>query len=135
LSKQALAASQLEEKSHYIVPHGSSPAKDFRLCLDSMLDQVSTMRERLATSSGAVEQWKALSRRFPELDDIVDRTHREEEITSSEMRRRLIRLYHAYVAEWNVVENALEAQFEQKTTPKPLAHESQLLIQKGLLCR
>lgn len=135
LRKQALAASQLEEKSHYIIPHGSSPAKDFRLCLDSMLDQVSTMRERLATSSGAVEQWKALSRRFPELDDIVDRTHREEEITSSEMRRRLIRLYHAYVAEWNVVENALEAQFEQKTTPKPLAHESQLLIQKGLLCR
>ena len=88
-----------------------------------------------ALSSEAVEQWKALSRRFPELDDIVDRTHMEEEITASEMRRRLLRLYHAYVAEWNVVENALEAQFEQKTTPRPLAHASEAPIQQTLLCR
>ena len=135
LRKQALAASQLEDKSHYIVPHGSSPAQDFRLYLDSMLDQVSTLRKRLSMSSEAVEQWKALSWRFPELVDIVDRTHMQEEITASEMRRRLLRLYHAYVAEWNVVENALEAQFEQKTTPRPLAHASEAPIQQTLLCR
>ena len=135
LRKQALAASQLEDKSHYIVPHGSSPAQDFRLYLDSMLDQVSTLSKRLSMSSEAVEQWKALSWRFPELDDIVDRTHMQEEITASEMRRRLIRLYHAYVAEWNVVENALEAQFEQKTTPRPFAHASEAPIQQTLLCR
>lgn len=135
LRKQALAASQLEDKSYYIVPHGSSPAKDFRLYMYSMLDQVSTLRERLTMSSEAVEQWKELSRRFPELDDIVDRIHTEEEITASEMRRRLIRLFHVYITEWNVVENALEAQFDQKTTPKLVAHESEPPIQQRLLCR
>ena len=110
-------------------------SQDFRLYLDTMLDQVSTLRERLSMSSEAVEQWKALSRRFPELDDIVDRTHMEEEITPSEMRRRLLRLFRVSVAEWNVVENALEAQFEQKTTPRSVAHESEPPIQQRLLCR
>lgn len=46
----------------------------------------------------------ALTRRFPELDDIVDRTATAENLLPTDMQKQLIRLYQTYVAEWDAVE-------------------------------
>jgi hypothetical protein len=136
LRKQALAASYLEDKTHYIVPHGNPPVEDTRLYFESMLAQVASLRERLKPSDQEGDQWWALSQRFPELNDIVDRTHTEENITLPEMRHQLIRLFQAYVSEWDLVEPSLSEQFVRKDGSNDVVtHESQLSILKGLLCR
>jgi hypothetical protein len=72
LRKQALAASQVEDQTRYIVPHGARPVSDIRLHLQHMLVQVSTLKELLNYSEDTGSQWKSLTQRFPELDDIVD---------------------------------------------------------------
>jgi hypothetical protein len=133
LRKQALAASHLEDKTHYIVPHGNPPVEDIRLFLKNMLEQVATLRERLKPSNKEVDQWRALSQRFPELNDIVDRTHTEENITLLQMKHQLIRLFQSYVSEWDLVEPSLSDQFERNDNSSVVDHESQLSIRKGLL--
>ena len=136
LRKQALAASQLEDKTSYIVPHGNPPVEDTRLYFESMLAQVASLRERLKPSHQEVDQWRALTQRFPELNDIVDRTHAEENITLPAMRLQLIRLFRAYVSEWDLVEPSLSEQFIRKDgSNNAFLHESQLSILKGLLCQ
>jgi hypothetical protein len=135
LRKQALAASQLEDNTQYIVPHGNPPAENIRLYLDSMLAQVATLRERLKPSPQEDDQWWALSQRFPELNDIVDRTHTEENITLLEMRHQLIRLFQSHVSEWDLVMPLLREQFERRDSSSLVIHQSQLSIQKGLLSR
>jgi 7-cyano-7-deazaguanine synthase in queuosine biosynthesis len=134
LRKQALAASQLADKTHYVVPHGSPPAEDTRIYLANMLSQVSTLRERLKTSDQAVEQWKSLTQRFPELNDTVDRTHTEENLTSQEMQYQFVRLFQAYVFEWDEVEQSLLHHFEKQQSASLDDHESPLSDQKELLC-
>jgi len=135
LRKQALAASQLEDKTSYIVPHGNPPGKDIRLHLENMLAQVAALRVHLKPFDQRADQWRALSNRFPELNDIVDRTHTEENITLPEMRHQLIRLFQAYVSEWDLVQPSLSEQFVGKDGSNDLViHESQLFIRKGLLC-
>ena len=132
LRKQALAASQLKDNTQYIVPHGNPPAGDIRLYLESMLAQVATLRDRLKASNREVDQWWALSQRFPELNDIVDRTHSEENMTLLEMRHQLIRLFQSYVSEWDLVTPSLLEQFERRDISNIVNHESQLSKQKGL---
>jgi hypothetical protein len=132
LRKQALAASQLNDNTQYIVPHGNPPAGDIRLYLESMLAQVATLRDRLKASNREVDQWWALSQRFPELNDIVDRTHSEENMTLLEMRHQLIRLFQSYVSEWDLVMPSLLEQFERRDISNVVNHESQLSKQKGL---
>ena len=104
LRKQALAASTLEEdRTRYIVPHGKKPAGDTSLYLQHMLAQVSTFRGLLNVSDNPNLQWKSVIQRFPELDDIVDRTAMAENLLSVDMQRNLIRLYQTYVTEWDAV--------------------------------
>jgi len=134
LRKQALAASQLADKSHYIVPHGNTPAKDTKIYLTSMLALVSTLRERLKASDQAADQWKSLTQRFPDLNDIVDRTHTEENLTPQEMKYQFVRLFQAYVFEWDEVEQTLLQHFEKQQGASLDVHESQLTDQKELLC-
>lgn len=134
LRKQALAASHLADKTHYIVPHGSPPAKDTKIYFENMREQVSTLRERLKTSDQAVEQWKSLTQRFPELNDIVDRTHTEENLTPHEMKNQVVRLFQAYVSEWDGVETTLSKHFEKQQSTSRDDHESHLFVQKELLC-
>jgi 7-cyano-7-deazaguanine synthase in queuosine biosynthesis len=104
LRKQALAASLMEDKTRYIVPHGRKPAGDTSLYLRHMLAQVSTLRDLLNVSDDLNLQWESLARRFPDLDDIVDRTAMAEILLPADMQKHLIRLYQAYVTEWDAVE-------------------------------
>jgi hypothetical protein len=135
LRKQAYAASQLEDKTPYIVPHGNPPAGDIRLYLENMLAQVAALRVHLKPSNQRADQWRALSQRFPELNDIVDRTHTEENITLLEMRHQLIRLFQSYVSEWDLVIPSLSEQLGRKENSSVVDHTSQLSIRKGLLSR
>ncbi|GAB4376361.1 MAG: hypothetical protein Kow00121_23300 [Elainellaceae cyanobacterium] len=129
LRKQALAASRVEDKTHYIVPHGARPVSDIRLYLQNMLTQVSTLKGLLNCSEGAVSQWESLTRRFPELDDIVDRTHEIEGLTPPEMRENLIRLYQTYVLEWDAVEPQISGDFLSQVIDQPITQDFQMAIQ------
>lgn len=134
LRKQALAASRLEDKTRYIVPHASQPLGDVWLHLQSMLAQVSTLRKLLRDSDQAIHQWASLTQRFSELDDIVDRTHGEEGLSLLDMRDKLIRLFQAYVIEWDTVEPQILEQFERQPSAKQVVQQSQLSIQEGSQC-
>jgi hypothetical protein len=129
LRKQALAASQVKDKTHYIVPHGTRPVGDTRLYLQHMLAQVSTLKELLNYSENTTTQWKSLTKRFPELDDIVDRTHEVEGLTSLEMRKRLIQLYQTYVSEWDTVEPQISGDFLNQVSVQQVSQDFQLAIQ------
>jgi hypothetical protein len=129
LRKQALAASRVEDQTYYIVPHGAHPVSDIRLYLSHMLAQVSTLKGLLNCSENAVSQWKSLTRRFPELDDIVDRTHEVEGLTPLEMRKNLIRLYQTYVLEWDVVEPQISGDFLSRAIDQPVSQDLQMAIQ------
>jgi 7-cyano-7-deazaguanine synthase in queuosine biosynthesis len=105
LRRQSLAASLTEDKTRYIVPHGRKPARDTSLYLQHMLSQVSTLKDLLNVSKPANLQWISLTQRFPELDDIVDRTAMAENLMPADMRANFIRLYQTYIAEWAAVES------------------------------
>lgn len=102
-----LAASKIEDKTRYVVPHGSPPASDPNLHLSHMLAQVKTLRNLLTRSSKIDLQWEALTGEFPELDDIVDRSAGVENLSPAEMRSRLIELYQAYITEWDIAESQI----------------------------
>ncbi|EDX75939.1 hypothetical protein MC7420_5373 [Coleofasciculus chthonoplastes PCC 7420] len=106
LRKQALAASKIEDRTRYVVPHGNRPAKDPSLHLRNMLVQVCTFRRLLSAS----DQWEALTREFLQLDDIVDRSAAAENLLPADMQSRLIKLYQTYVAEWDTVESRIAAE-------------------------
>ncbi|NER98246.1 MAG: hypothetical protein F6J86_31210 [Symploca sp. SIO1B1] len=114
LRKQALAASKIEDKTRYIVPHGNRPVGDPSLHLYNMLVQVSTFRRLLGGSDNHNFQWQALTREFLALDDIVDRTAAAENLLPAEMRNHLIKLYQNYVAEWDIVESQITAELLDK---------------------
>jgi 7-cyano-7-deazaguanine synthase in queuosine biosynthesis len=135
LRKQALAASQVEDKTQYIEPHGNPPVKDIRLYLESMLAQVATLRERLKHNDRNVDQWRSLTQRFPELNDIADRTHTEEDITLPEMRFQLIHLLRSYVSEWDRVEPTISEQFRQRGNSYLADQESPFIIGKDPSCQ
>lgn len=129
LRKQALAASRVEDQTSYIVPYGARPVGDIRLYLHHMLAQVSTLKGLLNHSEDVVSQWQSLTRRFPELDDIVDRTHEVEGLTSLEMRKNLIRLYQTYVSEWDTVEPQILGDFLSQVIDQPVSQDFQMAIQ------
>jgi 7-cyano-7-deazaguanine synthase in queuosine biosynthesis len=107
LRKQALAASKLEDKTRYVVPHGDPPVSDPREHLLNMLAQVDTFRALLTSSNKIDLQWEALTREFPILDDIVDRSAGVENLSPAEMRSRLIKLYQSYITEWDIAKSQI----------------------------
>jgi hypothetical protein len=129
LRKQALAASRVKDQTHYIVPHGTRPVGDIRLYIQHMLAQVSTLKGLLKYSENTTAQWESLTKRFPELDDIVDRTHEGEGLTSLEMRKCLIRLYQTYVSEWDTVEPQISGDFLNQVSNQQVSQDFQLAIQ------
>lgn len=129
LRKQSLAASRLKDQTHYIVPHGTRPVSDIMLYLQHMLAQVSTLKGLLKCSENDAAQWKSLTKRFPELDDIVDRTHEVESLTPLEMRRCLIELYQTYVSEWDTVEPQISGDFLNKMSVQQVSQDFQLATQ------
>jgi len=135
LRKQAFAASQLADKTEYIVPHGNPPAENSKLYFESMLAQVAALRECLKPSNTAADPWQALTQRFPELNDIADRAHADENMALLQMRHQLIRLFHTCACEWHTAEQSLFEQFEHQTHSVLGIQELQDPIQQELLLR
>ena len=78
--------------------------KNPSLCFLNMQAQVRTLDSLFAVSN---EPWITLTKKFPVLDDIVDRTAMAENLLPADMRSRLIQLYQNYVSEWNAVESQI----------------------------
>lgn len=102
--RQSLAATSIKDRTRYVVLHGKPPVKDPSLCFLNMQAQVRTLDSLFAVSD---EPWKTLTKKFPILDDIVDRTATTENLLPADMRSRLIQLYQNYVSEWNAVESQI----------------------------
>ena len=111
LRKQALIASKVEDRTRYVVPHGRKSATDRSLHLRHMLAQVDTLRNLLGVSNSPNIQWEALTRTFPELDDIVDRSAEADNVVPVDMQHHLIELYQTYVTEWDTVKARISAEF------------------------
>ena len=107
LRRQALAAAQVEDLTRYVVPHGVEPQRDPTLHFRAMLAQVDTFRSILNISERPDLRWEALSREFPILDDVVDRTAILEKLSAAEMHSQLVQLYQNYVSEWDAVRDQL----------------------------
>ncbi|OCQ98768.1 hypothetical protein BCD64_22185 [Nostoc sp. MBR 210] len=107
LRRQALAAANIEDKTAYIVFHEKHPDKDRSLPFLNMREQVHIFKKLLSVSSESVGQWEALTRRFSDLEDIVDRTAAAENLLPIDMQSQLIQLYQNYVAEWDTVESRI----------------------------
>jgi hypothetical protein len=108
LRRQALAAAKIEDRTRYVILHGShQPVADPSVSLRHMLAQVDTLRYLLNKSNSHELQWEALTRKFPILDDIVDKCYALEKLTIPDMQSKLIRLYQNYVTEWDEVKSQL----------------------------
>lgn len=105
LRKQSLSASMIRDETRYVVPHGEQPKGDVTLHFRHMKDQVSVLKSILDIDSAPSTQWEALTQRFPELDDIVDRMCTVEEMPNENLKAHLIRLYQSYISEWSIVES------------------------------
>ena len=112
LRRLSLMAINLEDKTPYVITHGDNQLKhDPTLYFRSMQKQVQTLHKLLQQSQEKNMQWKYLVREFYELDDIVDRTYELENLSPSQMKNNLIKLYENYVSEWMAVESHLEKGF------------------------
>ncbi|MGB7440708.1 MAG: 7-cyano-7-deazaguanine synthase [Coleofasciculaceae cyanobacterium] len=129
LRKQALAALTIEDKTRYIVPHGRKPVEDTSLYLKHMLMQISTLRDLLNASPKPNLQWKSLTRRFPELDNIVDRLTVAENLLSTDIQKHLIRLYQTYVAEWDAVEPRISVEFSNQISNQQTSNNCLVAVQ------
>lgn len=107
LRRQALAAADIEDRTRYVVLHGNRPVKEPSLYFLNMLVQVRTLRTQLSVSDETSLQWEALTRKFIDLDDIVDRCAAAESLLPADMQGRLIRLYQTYISEWDAVESQI----------------------------
>jgi len=126
LRKQALAASKIDDKTRYVVPHGDRPSKDPTLILRNMLAQVRTFHGLLSNSNQIDIRWEALTRKFPELDDIVDRASEVEGLSPVDMQSRLIRLYWTYVSEWDIVESLVAGDLLDTDNKQQISHKKSL---------
>jgi len=106
---KALAASGLEDKTSYVIPHGNKPKADPRSHLQNMLVQVKTFDRVFEVSDRLDIQWENLTHKFPELDDLVDRVAPEDKLSYTDMQSSLLKLYRNYVAEWHTVESQVAA--------------------------
>lgn len=97
--------------------------------ISELIGEEFRVRNPLKYSENTTTQWKSLTKRFPELDDIVDRTHEVEGLTSLEMRKCLIRLYQTYVSEWDTVEPQISGDFLSQVSTQQVSQDFQLTIQ------
>ncbi|MBE9011038.1 hypothetical protein IQ250_12555 [Pseudanabaenaceae cyanobacterium LEGE 13415] len=109
----------MQDKTRYIIPHGIRPVEDSTVHFRHMLEQVSTLRSLLSVASTSNLRWVSLTQRFPELDDVVDRLALAESLRSADVRQHLIRLYQAYVDEWNTVESVLSGDLLNPAIDQP----------------
>ncbi len=109
LRRQALTAANMEDKTPYIVLYEERQDKDRSLPFLNMCEQVRIFKNLLSVSGESIAQWEALTRRFSDLEDIVDRTAVAENLLPLGMQSQLIQLYQTYVAEWDTVESRISS--------------------------
>lgn len=102
---------KIEDKTRYVVPHGKRPKADPTLYFRNMVAQVRTFHDLLTTSNKIHIQWETLTREFPILDDIVDRTAETENLSPADMQNLLLKLYQTDISEWNMVKSRIESDF------------------------
>ena len=129
LRKQSLAASQMEDKTLYVVPHGKKPVEDTTLYLKHMLAQVYTLRDLLNVSNPHNLQWKSITRRFSELNYIVDQTAIAENLLPTDMQKKLLRLYQKYISEWEAVESKVWDGFLNQSSDRQTSHDQLVAVQ------
>lgn len=100
LRRQALAASNIDDNTEYVITHGRSCRPSDEIHLSAMLDQVKTLQAQLNTS----HPWYYLSTQYKVLWEIVDLLAKQEEIPSTVITGKFLELYRHYVEEWNKVE-------------------------------
>lgn len=120
LRRQSLAAAGIDDPSRYVVPHGEPPSGDTGLHLRHMLTQVSNIKELLDAENDFSSKWQALTRRFPELDNISDRFKIADTKGVSSTQERLLRLYQTYISEWDAVESQISSNMLNPTSGKHL---------------
>ncbi len=120
LRRQALAASQIKDKTRYVILHGKQPATDPSVYFSHMLAQVRTLESLLNALDSPALQWESLAYKFPVLDEIVDRCSPRENLLIPDIRSRLLQLYRTYVTEWNSVEFQLSVGLLNSIDQQPL---------------
>lgn len=111
LRKQAVIASGLTDKTQYVVPHSGKRIEKSDLHMKTMLHQVSTLKSLLGNSCDPSINWQRFAQRFTEVDDIADRICDPENLPPAKIRESLMRLYQAYVSEWDSVEKHIQSDF------------------------
>jgi 7-cyano-7-deazaguanine synthase in queuosine biosynthesis len=101
LRRQALAVLGVADKTRYVSTHGTRPRMLDSTHLQAMLYQVNRLKSILKE----VDSWRGLSRRYPQLSDIVDQTAAQHAITPEQMKVQLLQLYGRYVREWESVQH------------------------------
>lgn len=128
LRRQALAASKIKDCTSYVILHGKKPKKDPSIYLRHMLNQVHTFESLLNTSDNRDLQWEELTRKFPILDDIVDRVSTAESLSIPGMRTSLLQLYQNYVTEWREVESQLRVGLLDIVEQQPLSKSCSITL-------
>ncbi|MEH2159099.1 7-cyano-7-deazaguanine synthase [Nostoc sp.] len=128
LRRQSLAASSIKDKTRYVVLHGERPVKEPSKCFLNMQAQVRTLDSLFAVSD---EPWKTLTKKFPILDDIVDRTARAENLLPVNMQGHLVQLYQNYVSEWNAVESQIATGLLNKHSDQKASSKYVVSSQQG----
>lgn len=123
LRRQALAASQIKDKTRYVILHGKQPATDPRVYFRHMLAQVHTLKSLLNASDSPALQWESLAYKFPVLDEIVDRCSPIENLSIPDIRSRLLQLYRTYITEWNGAEFQLSVGLLNSINQQPLGKQ------------
>lgn len=131
LRRQALAAADIEDGTRYVILHGKRRPVNSSRHFCAMLAQVRTLRNLLDTSNEVNLQWEALTRKFPELDDIVDRSAVAESLLPADMRGRLIQLYRTYVSEWDAVESQIAVGLLNKRSDQQASDRCLVAAQQG----
>jgi Queuosine biosynthesis protein QueC len=131
LRRQSLAASKMEDETRYVVLHGQRPPIDPTLHLSHMLEQVKTLQSLLSTSDNPNIQWKALTQKFPALDDIVDQSADTENLQPADMQIRLIKLYQNYVTEWDTVESRIAIGLLRKRSDQQALNKDLIATQQS----
>jgi len=116
LRRQALAAAQIEDKTDYVILHEDCPPENRRDYFLNMREQIVTFRNLLQIWDTSSSPWEKLTREFPILDDIVDRSAKAEELSPGQMRKYLIELYKTYVREWETFEPQLSSYSNEQLT-------------------
>lgn len=77
------------------------------------------------------EPWKTLTKKFPILDDIVDRTAKAENLLPVDMQGHLVQLYQNYVSEWNAVESQIATGLLNKHSDQKASSKYVVSSQQG----